>query len=116
MTKPLIEVLAVHPDGNCDYLQVAPTFESFKGIIGGWLEAIAGDASKWVCYGDEEGRLKNLPANPGAAMILAAMGETPSFMPVGTVVFAGLRFAGAENGYMDTDVPDLVRNAVDSLT
>jgi hypothetical protein len=107
-----IDVLVVTPDGHASIQKVDPHYTNLKELIGGgWLEAVGGVMGEWIAYGDEEGNLKRLPLNPMAAGVIQAMGGSP-VLPVGTVVFTGQRYRGGEDGYVEADIPDEMRDMV----
>lgn len=115
MTKT--EVLVIEPDYSHRYETIdGRPYDGIKALLNdGWLESVGGntgDGPKWVAYGDEEGQLKRLTPNVAAAAVIAGVGSSHPVLPVGTIVIAGLRYAGAEDGYVETDVPDAVRSAV----
>jgi hypothetical protein len=63
--------LHVRPDGTWGIAPGYPDHAQIKaGLDGGWLEAVVGSLLPLLAYVDEEGKLKNLPANPLASAIL----------------------------------------------
>jgi hypothetical protein len=88
-------VLVMLVDGTgAHVLRVAPTVDSFRSLIGGWLEAIhpinlPTNVPPWHAYLDEEGKLKALPRNVPATRIAQAAGWAPIDILCGPVIFVG---------------------------
>lgn len=108
-----IEVLVVTPEGYARYETVDATAPAIKVLLGGgWLEGIASDGKEWICYGDDEAANKGYPFNPVACLLVNELDGTIPIQVYGPVVFVGLLWAGVEDGYVEGDVPPVIRNAV----
>ena len=81
---------------------ISPTLGVLQHLVGGWLEAIAGDG--WTAFINEEGKLNMLPVNEAGNRILAVL----NWESVGRDVVVGpLLIVGPadENGF-ETSVSD----------
>lgn len=115
MSTQEVLALVVPADGPATLRSVPTDLAGLRAAIGGgYLEGVSGFyGAPWHAYLDEEGRLKELPANPGATVLLGMLGSSVG-MVVGDVIFLGN--ADGESGAEDEDadegdVPDSVVNA-----
>lgn len=99
-----MRALVVEPDGTGRIVDIDGTAESIRELIGGgWLEGVSGSLDyDWHAYVDEEGKLKNLPANYAATQIANSVGWPSGDFLVGTAVFLG------HIGPDEADCPELI--------
>lgn len=108
-----IDVLVCEPDGSARLERITPTLDAIKGLIGGgWLEQVSGDLDAgWIAYGDEEGNLKGMTPNGLAAGLIMSLRAAP-VLPVGPVLFVGMRHSEGEDGWVEAPLPQKVIDLV----
>jgi len=89
-------------------IEVEPNLEGIRNAIGGgWLEGVSSSIDDdWHAYCDEEGKLKGLPPNLAATMLLHSLGWPKGDILHGHVIIFGER--KVEEGVDEADVPDRV--------
>ena len=113
MTENVV-ALVVPADGSPARLQsIRADLAGLRAAIGGgWLEAVGGTG--WHAYLDEEGRIKGLPFNEAATVLLSELGRGVGDV-VGDVVFLGNAGSGEDLNADEGNVPDDLLKVADLL-
>jgi hypothetical protein len=68
--------LLIDPLAGAELVAVPATWQGLRDLIGGFAEGLTGGARDWVCYVDEDGKVRAdpPPPNPVATALARALG------------------------------------------
>lgn len=89
-SKGRITALIIDTEGNAEVRDIVPDLGTLQGLVGGYLEAVAGhlpSGEEWHAYVNEDGAWKGLSLNPTATLLCTALGWAGGQVLVGPAVF-----------------------------
>ena len=108
MAPKHITGLLIDPLAGAGLVPVPATGQGLRDLIGGFAEGLTGGARDWVCYVDEDGKVRAgpPPPNPVATALARALGwrggaRGDDYL-VGRALFLGVK------GTQEASVPGLV--------